>query len=447
MKLKTKLLLLLLAIGVFTNRVHAQEETGSFSLEQAIQFAMSNSYVLQNTNTDVGIAKKKVWETITIGLPQVSGTADYNMFLNLPVSLIPGEFFGGEPGSYMPVKFGQDYNSNFGLTVSQLIFDGSYIVGVSSSQIYLNLAKQAHEKTEIDIREAVTQAYYGVLVGQRYKVVMEDNLDNAERLYKETKVYFENGFREEQDVSQVRIMLKNAESEVLKAEREITVAKVVLKYIMGFDLDINIELTDEIERFVLPVVAKENTINFDFNNHVDYRLARTNFQVSEKLLKLEKSTYLPRVSTFYSYSKTAYGNEANLFKDTEWFPSSLIGFQASMPIFNSGLKRSKVQQAQMELDKSEVQRKLTEVTLQKDYLTAQADMESALERFQNDQENRELSKSILDKTTIKFNNGIVSSTELSQIETQYIQSFQAFVASTLQLLQADLKLKKAAGAL
>jgi outer membrane protein len=292
----------------------------------------------------------------------------------------------------------------------------------------------------------VAQAYYMVLISERYKIVMDENLVNTQKLFNETKIYFENGFREEQDVLQLKIMLKNAENEVLRADREISIAKIVLKYAMGFNLETEINLTDELESFLLPLVAKENSFQFDFNNHIDYRLASSNFEVSNKLLKLEKAAYLPRLSSFYSFSKTAYGNEANLF-NSDWYPSSLIGFQATIPIFNSGQKRSKVQQAQIELDKANTQRKLTEVTLQKDYLTAAAEMESTLERFENDKENRELAKGILEKTKIKFNNGVISSTELSQIETQYINSFQALVTSTMQLLQADLKLKKAAGSL
>jgi outer membrane protein len=444
MKLIIRMYLLLLAMGVATFAVKGQEGSTSFSLEKAQQFAMENSYVLHNTKQDIVIAQKKVWETITTGLPQVSAAANYNMFLNLPVSLLPGEFFGGEPGTYVPVKFGQDFNSDFGLTVSQLIFDGSYVVGVSSSQLYVNLSRQAHEKVEVDIREAVTQAYYMVLISGRYKVVMDDNLQNSQKLYDETKIYFDNGFREEQDVAQVKIILKNAENEVLKAEREISIAKVVLKYAMGYDLEKEINLTGVLENFINPLIARQNRSQFEFINHIDYRLASSNFQLKDKLVKLEKAEYLPIISGFYNYGKTAYSNDANLFK-SDWYPTSLIGFQASVPIFNSGQKRAKVQQANIELNKADTERKLTEVTLQKDYLVASAEMESAVERFENDSENRELAKGILDKTKIKFNNGISSSAELSQIETQFINSFQALVGSTMQLLQADLKLKKAAG--
>ncbi|WP_347839117.1 TolC family protein [uncultured Draconibacterium sp.] len=446
MKKITSQLLLFFVMSVMSLTLNAQEENTSFTLDEATQYAMQNSYVLFNTKQDVSIARKKVWETITTGLPQVAGSANYNWFLNLPVSLIPAEFVGGEPGEYYPVKFGQDYSADFGFSVSQQIFDGSWIVGVSSAELYLNLAKQANEKTEIDIRNAVAQAYYMVLISERYKQVMLENLENSKRLYEETKVYFENGFREQQDVDQLRILQKNAENEVLRSERELIVAKTVLKYTMGIDLEQEIMLSDDLEVFVLPLVEEKNSINLDLINHIDYRLAQSNFQVSEKLYRLEKVAYLPKFNAFYSYTRTSYSNSANLFKE-EWYPSSLIGFQASIPIFNSGNKRSRVQQARLELDKAENDKRLMEITLQKDYLMASAEMQTAREQFLNTRENRDLAESILDKTQIKFNNGMVSSAELSQQETQYITTWQQLVTSTMSLLQADLNLKKAAGAL
>ena len=438
--------------------VRAQEEVEltSFNLDQAIAYAMKHSYVLHNTQQDITIAQKKVWETISTGLPQVSGSADYNINIKtaktpFPVGIIPKEVWPdlGIPddaqGLY-PISFSQKYSSNYGINVSQLIFDGSYIVGVGSAQLYLDLAKQAHEKTEIDIRDAVTQAYYMVLISERYREVMLENKANTERLFNETKAYFENGFRESQDVDQLKILMKNAENEVLRSDRELSVAKTVLKYTMGYDMGTEIDLSDEIETFVLPLIGGQSKIQLNLTNHIDFRMAASNLQSSEKLLKLEQAAYLPSLSGFFNYTKTTFGNEANLFKQ-DWFPSSIVGFQASIPIFNSGQKHARVQQAKLELDKAATQQKLTELTLQRDYLTAKAQMETARERFINDRENRDLAKSILDKTHVKFNNGMISSAELSQQESQYISTFQAMVTSTLELLQADLQLKKTAGAL
>lgn len=442
------LIILLLIIVLYPISSWAQNDDGAFSLLDAQDYAMKNSYVLKNTNMDINKARKKVWETISIGLPQISGSANYNKFFNIPVSLIPGEFFGGEAGTYIPVKFGQDYNSDYGLSVSQLIFDGSYIVGVGSSKLYLNLSMQAHEKTEIDIREAVTQAYYMVLIGEENKKVMEENQVNTQKLYHETKAYFENGFREEQDVDQMKLLLKTAENEILKADREIKIAKVVLKYAMGFNLENEINLKDPLSKFITPLLAEKEPVNFNVANHIDYKLSESNYLASQKLLDLEKSAYLPNLNAFYNWSKTSYGNEANLFKSSvPWFKSSLIGLQLSVPIFNSGQKTVKIQQAKIELDKAANNRILASQTLQKDYLSALANMESALEKYFNDKENNDLSEKILDKTKVKFKNGISSSTELSQIETQYIRSHGLYIGSMLELLQFDLTLKKALGKL
>jgi outer membrane protein TolC len=245
----------------------------------------------------------------------------------------------------------------------------------------------------------------------------------------------------------MKLLVRNAENEILKANREISVAKVVLKYVMGYSLEKEITLSDQLDKFVEPLISPVSA-GFDFSKHIDYRLAQTNFQVSEKLLNLQKAAYLPRLSGFYSYSKTAYGNSANLFKpEVSWYPSSLVGLQISVPVFNSGQKMFRVQQARIDMDKADNQRKLAELTLQKDYLTAVSELESAVEKLKNDLENRKLAEKILEKTKIKFNNGISSSTELSQIENQYIQSYGAFIGSTLQLLQSGLKLSKARGEL
>ena len=255
MKNRIKAYLQLAVFVLAVSVAAAQPENQSFTLEEAKQYAMENSFVLQNSQKDITIAQKEVWKTISTGLPQISGSANYNMFLNLPVSLIPGEFFGEEAGTYIPVKFGQDYNSDFGFSVSQQIFDGSYIVGVGSAQIYLDLAKQANEKAEIDIRNAVTQAYYMVLIGEANLNVMKENLANVTQLHKETKAYYDNGFREELDVDQMKILVKNAENEILKAEREIKVARVVLKYTMGYDIEQPIQLADTLQKFLDPFVS------------------------------------------------------------------------------------------------------------------------------------------------------------------------------------------------
>ncbi|MCW0483857.1 TolC family protein [Gaoshiqia sediminis] len=446
MKTKFKQLFTLLLFLVIAGTAGAQGVL-SFSLAEAQSFALKNSYVIRNSGLDVEAARKKVWETIATGLPQVSGTANYSNFLNLPVSLIPGEFFGGEAGTYLPVKFGQDFNSDFGFTVNQQIFDGSYLVGVSSAKIYLQLSTQAKEKTEIEIRHAVAQAYYMALVAEENLAVMKENLSNTQKLESDTKAMYANGFVEEQDVDQMRLLVQRAENEILKAERELRVASMVLKYTLGVEMEAPIKLTDTLDGFVSPLLADEsNGPGFDHASHIDFRLLDTQRQANQKLLLLEKSAYLPRIDAFYNWSKTAYGNNANLFNSSvPWFKSSMWGVNVTMPIFSSGEKMAKVRQAELEYDKVLNDQKQAVLLLQKDYLTAVADVESSMDQLKNDVDNKMLARRIYERTRVKYNNGMVSSTELSQTESQYIQAQGAWVASVMQLLTSKINLDKAIG--
>jgi outer membrane protein TolC len=448
MKTKTKQLFTLLLFFAMAGALQAQDDL-KFTLAEAQEYALKNSYVVQNSGLDVMAARKKVWETIAMGLPQISGEANYTNFLDLPVSLIPGEFFGEEEGTYVPVKFGQDYNSDFGFTVDQLIFDGSYIVGIGSAKIYLQMATQTKEKTDIDIKQAVAQSYFMVLAAEENLKLQKENLGNSQKLEKDTKALYENGFSEEQDVDQMRLLVQKAENEILKAEREIRVASMVLKYTMGIGMEERIELAQSLDEFLNPLLAREQfTAGLDHSSHIDYRLLDTQRQLSMKQLKLEKSAYLPRVSGFYNWSKTAYGNSANLFKNSvPWFKSSMWGVNISVPIFTAGQQMAKVKQAEFAYMQAENNQKLAVQTLQKDYLSAVADIESAVDQLENDVDNKQLAKKIYDKTTIKYNNGISSSIELSQTETQYIQSQAAWVASVIQLLNTKITLDKAIGKL
>ena len=439
--LMAALVLVLIVSGTFA------QDSLTFSLVEARVYAMKNSYVIRNSSLDVASARSKVWETIATGLPRLSGSASYTDYLDIPVSTVPGEFFGGEKGTYVPIKFQQNYSSDFGFKVDQIVFDGSYIVGVGSAKIYLQLSKQTKEKTEIDVLHAVEQAYYAVLVAEENLSVMNENLANSKKLERDTKAMYENGFVEEQDKDQMRLLVQKADNEVLKAVREIRVSKMVLKYAMGVDVNTEIRLSDKLSDFVEPLLeAKNRTSGFDYTSHIDFRLLDTQRQVSKKLLLLEKSSYLPKINAFYNLSETAYADEANLFKSSvDWYKSSLLGISVSIPVFSAGERMAKVKQAEFDYQKAINNQSQVVQALQKDYMTAVADMENAVDQLNNDVDNKMLARKIYEKTVIKYNNGIAGSTELSQIEGQYIQAQGEWVSSVMQLLNSKINFEKATG--
>jgi len=443
--MRKKLLLASLCLLFVFGAKAQQPDTLYFTLDEALQYAMEHSFNSKNADIDLQTSQKKVWEAIASGLPQVDASAGYTANLNLPVSLIPAEFVGGEPGTYIPVKFGQDYNSNFGFSVSQMIFDGSYLIGLKSAKIYVDLARNAKEKTDIAVREAVTSAYFTTLIAEEKMGIVKDNLENSGQLLKEAKAYYENGFREEQDVEQLQLMKQQAENEVIKAEREIRVSKMVLKFAMGMNVDKDIQLKDSLSRFIQPIqTGAALTQKFDYTQHIDYRIQETQVAAQQALLSLEKVSFLPKLNAFYNYQKTAYSNEFNV-TSADWYPSSMVGLQITLPITYSGARTSRINQAKLQVEKAENEQLQNIQNLQMQYLTALSDMESAMDKYKNDKENRAIAQRIYDKTQIKFNNGIASSTELSQNETQYLTAYSNYLISMLQLLRSKINLDKAEG--
>lgn len=440
MKIRLKLLLILLAGMILYLPANAQENL-EFSLKEAQEYAMKNSYELNVSKFETEKARKDVWNVISTGLPQVSGSYDYSKTIQQPVWEFDASNFGGEPGEVMEMKMMPDKSSQFGLLVNQKIFDGSYIVGVQSAQVYLNLSKNTQEKTEIEIREAVAMAYYSVQLAEEMKNVLQLNEQNSKRQLEEINEYYKNGFREEQDVQQLEVIVRKANNEVLKAERELQIAKAVFKYVIGLPINSEVVLSEDFSFFMKNALLNKNENNsFDATSHIDYKILESQEVAQKKLLKLEKSNYLPRIDGFLNMG---YSESFNfLTGEIDWFNTTLAGVSVKWNLFSSGQRKASINKAKIDLEIVETQKRQAIENLNKEYLSAVANYNTAIEKYKNDKENRDLSQSILDKTKIKFNNGIENSMNLTQAETQYIQALGGYFGSSLELLQARIKLEK-----
>ncbi|MDQ2180596.1 TolC family protein [Marinifilum sp. D714] len=448
--MKNILLSFVVIFLVFSYPTQAQtEDKINFTLAEAQEYALENSYTVKGTDYDLQVARKKVWETIADGLPQVDFSADYSNNLDVAVSLLPAEFFGGEPGSYTPVKFGQQYGSTASISVNQKIFDGSYIVGTMAAKVFVQLSKDQKEKTEIEIKDAVAQAYYAVLVAKdNYKTVKE-NLAINEKLLNETKAYWENGFREELDVDQIKLNLNRNKTQLSDAKRAISTSLTVLKYTMGMDIEKKIELSNNLENLVDPIRSTTPEVSsYDFSSHIDYRILETQLKSQKLLIRNEQAQYLPTISAFYNCGKNTSTDFRNVFKsEVPWFKSSVIGLRLSMPIFSAGKRRSKVKQQRIEYMKIENDMASTEQNLKKDLSLSFSNLLNAQETYENNLEAVSIAKRIYDKTIIKFNEGISTSTELSENEKQYLDAHSNYINSTLVLLSTKIAFDKALGKL
>ena len=196
------------------NFTFAQQLPEQVTLEQAIAFGEKNNRNIQKANLEIRKAYKDQWSTIAIGLPQISANANYQNFLELPTSLIPAQFFGGNEGDFAEVQFGTPQTMTAGVTIQQLIFDGSYIVGLEASKIFLKISENIFEKTILEVRKNIVNAYSSVLLARENIRLLEKNRDNLTRTLNELNQLYLNGFEEEESVEQIRLPLSGIESQV-----------------------------------------------------------------------------------------------------------------------------------------------------------------------------------------------------------------------------------------
>ncbi len=417
----------------------------SYNLAEAIEFATENAYAIKNAKLDIDKAQKKKWETTTMGLPQINGSVNYQNFLKQPIALLPAQIFGGPAGEFAEVTFGTKQNIDANATLSQLLFDGSYIVGLQSAKVYLKISELAKEKTKIGIKETVINAYGNVLLAKESIQILESNLKLMNKNIKDTQKIFENGFAEEQDVEQLQITKSSIESQLSNAKRMLIVAKNMLKLAMGIPMNETIILKDNLDTLALQNTNLE-IINqdFDINNHIDYKMEKNAILAKELLLKLEKSKYLPSLSTFINIGTTANSDEFT-FTNTKqrWFASSIFGVSLNVPIFSSFKRKSKVAQAKITLEQEKTNLTEIEQKLQLQVENAKNSYQFALDNFKIAKDRMALAERIENKEKIKFFEGVGSSFTLTQAQSQLFTTQQNYLEAIVNIINAKAKLETA----
>ncbi len=445
------ILLVIVTVALLSQGIAiAAEEKASIlqlSLKEVQDYAVKHSTATQNARVDVGMARKKIWETTTTGLPQIRAKVSYRNNLSIATTLIPAKFFDPDAGEdeFEPVKFGTQHNATIELSADQLIFSGSYIVGLQASRIFLQLSKEQLIKSKIDVKEAVTNTYYLILLAEDNKKTLESSLQNVKRTLFETKELHNAGFAEDTDVDQIQLSVTDLENAVKSIDRQIEITYKLIKFQMGVDLQKEIRLSQTLEDILSEIDKGELlTSEFDITNHIDYRMLDTREKSLRLLVKKERAEYLPTVSAFFSHSLMAMRNSFNFFdKDEKWFPSTAVGLNIDIPIFFSGQRGARLAQAKMDLEKAKNDKKQALDGLQLELLRARSDFATALEETQKTRDNVKLAKKIYDKTLVKYSNGTVSSLELTQVHNQYLTAESNYTKAVVELLNAKTRLDKA----
>ena len=434
---------LLLILFLLTSIVVSAQKDYTFYLEEAINFALLNNKSSVNAKKDLAIAQKEKWETISRGLPQINSYFDFNNRLKDPISLIPAEFFGGKKGEFAEVSFGTKQSVSGELILNQLLFDGSYIIGLQSIELFLEIADQAKLKTDIEVKRQVSNAYGNVLVSQERVKILEKNYSNIIETLKETQIIFENGLIESESVDQLTITsssIKNSLDYAIKFEN---LSKRILKLILGIELNDNVILNDNIESIIVKSIDPM-LVSSDFNveENLDYKIALNAMKGNETLLRLEKVKALPRISAFLSGAYNGY-NESFKITDPKqnWYGSSQLGVNMSFPVFSSFQRRASTQRAKIEIEKSQNVLDETKKNLNLEVEKTRSDYNYAINNYNSVKKNVMLAESIEKKNKIKFKEGIASSFELRQAQNQLYSTQNEYLEATLKLIENKINLE------
>jgi len=428
--------LLTFCISVFSLGLMAQEEN-HFSLTQALDYALAHNAQMINASRDVQAAYAQKWATIAMGLPQVSAESSYQNQLKRPVSLLPGEFFGGEPGTYVPITFGQKQQMSISATLNQKIFDGSYIVGVQAIKTFIEISANAKQKTELEIRKAVVNAYGSVLLLDQSMAIINDNLSVLKQNILETQQLFQQGFAEEEQLEQLEITLLQLESQKRNTLQLQSITKQSFNLLLGRDLTAVFTLTEDLEALAAQHLMKQPKEEFLLENSVDYRIAFNQKEQKRLELKLEKSKYLPTLGAFVNYSTNAFGNTFEFFDSTQdWFDASILGLNLNIPVFSSFMKRSntKIKKLQFEQSLTLLDQKAKQANLE--FQQAKSQFELDVATYNSSKLNLSLAERIAKKNTIKYKEGVASSFELRQAQLQLYQAQQEYLKSMLDVINS-----------
>jgi outer membrane protein len=415
-----------------------------FSLEEAQQYAIVNSYTARNAQTDISIAHKQVDGLTATGLPQINGTISYTNFFELPVYLLPGEFFGQPSGTYVPIQFGTPHNGEAKVGLSQLIFSGTYFIGLKAARSFVELSRTTFQKTQNQIREDIANAYYNVILLQESKRITDSTLLTLKKMQFEMEQTYQSGFIENTDVDQIDLMVQDLETTQLNLTKQLEIAYNYLKFQMGFKISQPITLTDDLDKLIRDMDSGMLMASaFDYTQHVDYRLAQDQEVLRTMNMKVKKAAYLPTLSGFVSIAEDAQRATFDFFAPHQpWFRTSQFGITMDIPILSSGIRSSAVQQAKLELQKAQVQDEQVKEGLLLEYSTAKSSFNNAMQVFENKKKSADLANRIYNKTVLKYKEGMASSMDIQQSYNQYLSAFSSYILAAKDLLSSKARFEK-----
>ncbi|MGE0931797.1 TolC family protein [Peijinzhouia sedimentorum] len=419
-------------------------QSASFSLQQSLDYALANNQNLLNAKIERDISETVVKETLSRGLPQI--TANGGVSKNLIIPEVP--FTNPITNEETTIAFQRKYNGNALVNLEQMIFDGSFFVGLEAARTYRQLAEKDQIKTEIDIIEAVTKAYYGVLIAQERLELVDKNFNRLDSLLRETEILYDNGFAEQIDISRVKVQYNNIRTQRTNLLQFEEMSRYLLQFQMGMPVGTPMELTDNLENLETDLRTTPSA-GFNYADRIEYSQLQTNEALAKLDLKNNKVKYIPTVNAFINYGGNMFAdNASDLFRlGTSWIPNSAYGVNISIPIFDGFYKSSLIQRNRLEIKQIENQFALLENNIELELREKRSQLNNSLERLKTEKENMELGMEVFRVTRVKYQEGVGSNLEVVEAETSYKEAETNYYVALYDALIAKVELEKAMGVL
>jgi len=435
-----KLYSLLLSLLFFSNILFSQQL--NLTLEDCIELALKNNENLKNSILDENISKAVSKEYLSIGLPQiyVDGGLKYNY--EVQKSLIDiSRFMPGVPeGTEQEVQFGQTYEGRFDFNIDQMIFNGSYFVGLKATKELEKLSNKLTQRTEIDIYESVSKAYYTVLNTKSRIDLVKSNIERLLTLLEESKQLYDNGFIEKLDIDRITVSYNNLQSEKIKTDRLYDLSLFVLKFQIGIPLNQEIKLIGNLNEDILENFDFDLS-KFDYNKRIEYSILKTDRNLKSYDLKNNRSQYLPQIYLNYNYGLNTSASSYDLFFDSyRWKNFGTVGLNLVVPIFDGFLKRSKINQSKYKIEQIDNQLLFLERSIDLQINQSVVDYSNSKESLEITSKNVDLALSIYNASEKKYKEGVGSNLEvlnanagLKQAQTNYYNAVYEVIISKINL--------------
>jgi outer membrane protein len=429
MKLRNVILLLIL----FQFHWLSAQQKLILDLEAARSYALEHNKAMKNAGYAITKAEYALREAIANGLPQVNASADYSNALGAVISI---RFAEGMAPTEIDIK----PQSNFYFNLNQLLFSGNYIVGIQAAKLYRELSQLSHQKTELEVITQVTDTYYLVLISGQLKTLLEQNLINLGELYEKTSVLEHVGIIEKTDLDQLWIQVNTLRNAVASSERQLELAANMLRLQLGAGVDAEIELTESLEELI-EEAGFENFVMQQFytEQNIDYRMMQQQELISEKMLNMKRANALPTLAGFYRYTYKL------LKPDFDMTPTNMVGLQLNIPIFSSGVRHYQTRQAIVDLKTTRNNMEMLNDQLLIQEKQLRFNFNNALETYNNQKSNVEVSRRVYQSLKLKYEQGMISGLDLITADNNYLRAETDYISAKMQVLNARLDLEKLYG--